>query len=634
MFVTDKVKALPPDQKFVSFEFFPPKTDGGFRNLLARLSRMKALNPLFITITWGAGGSTNEKSIELAGICQKQLGITTVLHLTCTNTNREIIDNALEQAKLNGITNILALRGDPPRNEEYWTPNCDFNGAVDLVKYIRSQYDDYFCIGVAGYAEGHVDGADSSNQNPVKDMPYLIEKIKAGADYIVSQLFYDVDKFLAYDKLLKSYDELKDIILIPGLMPITTFNIFNKASKLSHASIPRPILDKLVASKNNDDEVKSLGLKILCDIIETITVNTNIKGFHFYTLNLERAVASILETSDVFSQQAVAIDDDQGDFKEDKAKNDNDTDVQGTIVNGGNNTNGEIKSSFQKRRRSSVANEVDPKSHIKSIIDISKGKGQLGKDANWDDFPNGRFGDSSSPAYGEIDGYGPTLKVSSPEKAIDIWGSPESTLDLSKVFINYLSNVIPQLPWTDLPLQVETTLLQEQLFELNLKGWFSTSSQPAINGCLSNDKMFGWGPPNGIVYQKSFVELFIPKHDWHDRILPQLQQSFDERTITYYIGDKDGNIESNLPRDHNKSAITWGVFPLKEVLQPTVIDLESFKAWNEEAFLLWLEWARCYKKTTNSYQFLNFVYENYYLISLVHHDFINENGLWDTLLSI
>lgn len=108
------------------------------------------------------------------------------------------------------------------------------------------------------------------------------------------------------------------------------------------------------------------------------------------------------------------------------------------------------------------------------------------------------------------------------------------------------------------------------------------------------------------------------------------------KTVTYYVGNKDGEIKSNLPIGPNvklsKNAVTWGVFPLKEVVQPTVIDYESFKAWNEEAFLLWLEWARCYKKNSKSFELLNSIYENYVLVSMIHHDFINENALWDLLL--
>ncbi|KAI5966027.1 MET12 [Candida theae] len=611
--VIDLIRSLGRDEKFISFEFFPPKTDSGFRNLLARLNRLSAFNPLFITVTWGAGGSTSEKSLDLAATCQKKIGATTVLHLTCTNTNKEVIDAALKRAKENGIRNILALRGDPPRTEEYWTPNCQFKNAVDLVKYIREEHGDYFCIGVAAYPEGHVDGSDTSNQNPRKDIPYLIEKVKAGADFIITQLFFDVDKFIAFEKLIKQTPELKDVPLIPGLMPVTTHRVFTRATKLSHATIPRSIYDQFEEIKNDDDAVKAVGVDLLCDIISKIDGSTDIKGYHFYTLNLEKAVASILNKSTVLHpvlerpspvfgiEDAIASDSDEED---------------------------EVIAPPQQRkhRKSSV---IEPLTQ-KAVVDISRGLGAFGKEAIWDDFPNGRFGDSNSPAYGEIDGYGPNLKIYDKSEAISKWGSPESVRDLSRIFTSYLSGKIDVIPWADVQLSPETALIQEELFELNEKGWFSVASQPAVNGCKSTDNIFGWGPPNGIVYQKSFVELFMPARDWE-----QLRSRLDGST-TYYVGNKSGKIESNLPIEQDysksKSAVTWGVFPQKEILQPTVIDYESFKAWNEEAFLLWLEWARCYKKNSKSFELLNSIYNDYVLVSLVHHDFPNEDALWEQLL--
>lgn len=611
--VIDLIQSLGPDEKFVSFEFFPPKTDSGFRNLLARLNRLLAFNPLFITVTWGAGGSTSEKSLDLAATCQKKIGATTVLHLTCTNTNKEVIDDALKRAKENGIRNILALRGDPPRTEEYWTPNCQFKNAVDLVKYIRLEYGDYFCIGVAAYPEGHVDGADVSNQNPRKDIPFLIEKVKAGADFIITQLFFDVDKFITFEKLIRQSPELKNVPLIPGLMPITTHRVFTRATKLSHATIPTKIYKQFEEIKNDDDAVKSVGVDLLCDIINKIDESTAIKGYHFYTLNLEKAVASILNKSTVLHPILERPSPVFG--NEDAIASDSDSDDEIAVP-----------PQQQKRRKSSV---VEPLTQ-KAVVEISRGLGALGKEAIWDDFPNGRFGDSNSPAYGEIDGYGPNLKIYDKSEAIAKWGSPELISDLSHIFTSYLSGKIDVIPWADVPLSPETALIQEELFELNEKGWFSVASQPSVNGCKSTDNIFGWGPPNGIVYQKSFVELFMPAKDWE-----QLRSNLDDST-TFYVGTKSGEIKLNLPIEQDysksKSAVTWGVFPQKEILQPTVIDYESFKAWNEEAFLLWLEWARCYKKNLKSFALLNSIYNDYVLVSLVHHDFPNEDALWRLLL--
>lgn len=615
--VKDKIAALKPNEKFISFEFFPPKTEAGFRNLYSRLQRMLALNPLFVTVTWGAGGSTSEKSLDLAATCQKELGLTTILHLTCTNTNKEIIDKALARAKENGITNILALRGDPPRAEEYWTPNCDFNYAVDLVKYIKEKYGDYFCVGVAGYPEGHVDGLDNTHQDPKKDLPYLLEKVEAGADFIITQLFYDVDKFISYENLLRSVPQLKDIALIPGLMPVTTFKVFTRATKLSHATIPEGILAKFEKISADDDQVKELGVQVLTDIISAIDQRTEgrIKGYHFYTLNLEKAVASVVENSSVLSSILKASENRPERENDDAIASDSDEDLPVVKIQ-------------QKSKRQMSSSEK------KVLREISVGKGLLNKEAIWDDFPNGRFGDSNSPAYGEIDGYGPNLKIATNE-AYKTWGYPKTTQDLISIFIRYLTGKINVLPWVSGELSAETGVIQEELFELNEKGWYSLASQPAIDGCASNDKIFGWGPKNGLIYQKAFVELFIPKDTWDNDLKLRLKEQLDDRTITYFAGDSKGNITSNLPLNNYKAAknaVTWGVFPLKEIVQSTIIDNNSFEAWNEEAFLLWLEWSRLYKLKSESYELLNNVYNNYYLVSLIHHDFKDERALWTTLL--
>src|SRR5947209_10019416 len=144
----------------------------------------QALRPLFVTVTWGAGGSTAAKSLELAEICQRQLGLTTCMHLTCTNMSRALVDEALNEAKALGLRNILALRGDPPRSGEYRMDdqedsNKDFTWAIDLVRYIREIHGDYFCVGVAGYPEGHADESHPEHQSIEQDLPYLVDKVKA-----------------------------------------------------------------------------------------------------------------------------------------------------------------------------------------------------------------------------------------------------------------------------------------------------------------------------------------------------------------------------------------------------------------------------------------------------------------------
>lgn len=195
MKLSDKIAAHPAHRPFYTFEFFPPRTDQGFDNLLTRISRLSNLDPIAISVTWGAGGSTKDRSLDLAGITQADYGIDTILHLTCTNMVPGLVDDALRTAKARGIQNILALRGDPPRGQEHWTPiDSRFSHGVDLVKYIRSspEFSPHFCIGVAAYPEGHPDNQTDDDVN----FDVLKEKVEAGADFIVTQLFYDADRFL------------------------------------------------------------------------------------------------------------------------------------------------------------------------------------------------------------------------------------------------------------------------------------------------------------------------------------------------------------------------------------------------------------------------------------------------------
>lgn len=559
------------------------------------MERMSALNPLFVTVTWGAGGSTSAKTLSLVQTLQEEMDLTTCMHLTCTNIDRSIIDDALAQAKAAGVRNILALRGDPPRGEEYHVPNgSGFEHAVDLVRYIKEQYGDWFCVGVAAYPEGHCEGADTSNQSMLQDMPFLKQKVEAGADFIITQLFYDVEKFLSFETAVRQ--EIGDIPVLPGLMPINTYQLFHRAAKLSHASIPASILGLFPeAIQHDDDKVKSTGVELMKSMIHEIYARTNgrIKVFHFYTLNLEKAIAQIVESSSLLNR----VIEDSPDL---------------TISN-------KVLIDEDENQGISMPSK-------KAIVAISSGEGTLGRDATWDDFPNGRFGDSRSPAYGEIDGYGPSLKIST-SKAYELWGYPVDISDISKVFVDYLEGKIDALPWSELGLSPETAMIQEELIQLNQKGWFSLASQPACDSARSEDKIFGWGPKGGYVYQKAFVELFISPESWKG-LKPKLE---DSDSVGYYIGDSKGGFDSSM--DGQSSAVTWGVFPDREVLQTTIIEEESFRAWRDEAFSIWVEWCKLYKKGTPTYNLLKQVHDEWLLVTVVCHDYRNESGLWNLLLN-
>lgn len=623
----------------------------GFANLQSRLERMsQALRPLFVTVTWGAGGSTAAKSLELAEICQRQLGLTTCLHLTCTNMSRSLIDEALEQAKVLGIRNILALRGDAPRSEEYRDEaqlpeedsNNDFTWAVDLVKYIRKHYGDYFCVGVAAYPEGHSDESHPEHQDPSIDLPYLVEKTAAGADFIITQLFFDTEAYDRFEKMLREHPSgvFKTIPIIPGLLPIQSYQILRRVTKLSHAKIPVDILARLDAVKGDDELVKQVGVKVLSEIVEHIKAQPTPgrRGYHFFTLNLEKAVSHILEDCHLIPQPLV--DEDEVVIETTPAINL--TPPDGAVPRQDRRRLSSINSSPHNRviiSRPSVsksshasyeAPETEagiPKGPINTranTLAISEGEGSLGREATWDDFPNGRWGDARSPAFGEIDGYGPTLHVSTPQ-ALQLWGHPIDRDDVSKIFRRHIEGDLEAIPWSEQGLSPETSTISKELLALNARGWWTVASQPAVNGVKSADPVFGWGPKNGFVFQKPFVEFFIPSSDWK-ALQPRLAA---HEQITYFAGNSQGDFEASA--EDGVNPVTWGTFAGKEIVTPTIIEAVSFRSWLEEAYSIWREWQRIYPPKSATSKLLEELRADVWLVNVIWGDYVEGAGLWEFL---
>ncbi|KIW07243.1 methylenetetrahydrofolate reductase [Verruconis gallopava] len=641
--ITDKIKALPNDANYFSLEFFPPKTSAGWVNLQARLERMsRALRPFFVNVTWGAGGSTATKSLELAELCQQQLGLTTCLHLTCTNMNKSLIDHALEKAKAIGVRNILALRGDPPRNEEYFDKgeleeeSTEFVWAVDLVKYIRKKYGDYFCIGVAAYPEGHADSSHPERQDPLFDLPYLIEKTKAGADFIMTQLFFDVHAYEKFEDMLRTEESgvFKDIPIIPGLMPIQSYQILRRTTKLSHASLPADIMKRLDAVKGDDEAVKAVGVDILCEIIGELQAKKSVgpRGFHFYTLNLEKTVSQIIERCHLLK---VADDDDEDAIEiveELSVTNGAPKPRKGRVSSAHSDPHNRVIVGKISGHRNSVYETLEKDAGLPSdtptratTLAISEGEGSMGREATWDDFPNGRWGDARSPAFGEIDGYGVSLHVSIPQ-AIKMWGHPVTVGDISDIFRKHISGELAQIPWSEEGLSQETGTITNELLTLNKKGWWTVASQPAVNGLKSSHEIFGWGPRNGFVFQKPFVEFFLPAADWTS-LKKKLEQLPDE--ITYFAGNAHGDFESSDLKSVNP--VTWGTFPGKEIITPTIIEAVSFRAWLEEAFSIWREWQHIYPPKSATAKLLGDIRNGYWLVNVICHEYRNKDLLWTVL---
>lgn len=200
---------------------------------------------------------------------------------------KDTIDDALEKCHKYGVRNILALRGDPPKGEEKWTA-CDggFLNACDLVKYIRGKYNDHFCIGVAGYPETHLEA-----ESPEKDIEYLKYKVDCGADLIITQLFYDNNKFL--DFVDWCWEKGINVPIIPGIMPIQSYEGFKRMTVLCKTAVPDEILWGLEPIKDDDAQVKQYGIEVATQMCKEL-IEKGTKFLHFYTLNLEKSVVDVI----------------------------------------------------------------------------------------------------------------------------------------------------------------------------------------------------------------------------------------------------------------------------------------------------------------------------------------------------
>ena len=269
-----------------SFEFFPPKDSDGFDQLFKTIDNLKPLNPAFVSVTYGAGGSTRSKTIDLVGRIKKEIGLESMAHLTCVGHNSDEILNVLGDIKKQNVDNVLALRGDPPAGEINFTkPNNGFGYGVELVQFISEHFS--FCIGVAGYPEGH---PESSNRK--EDLFHLKKKVLAGASFIVTQLFFDNKYYFDFVANLRNIGV--DVPVIPGIMPIVNLKQIKRFTKMCGATVPHDLMVRLEAVQDDPESVYQIGIDHAANQCRKLLMQ-GAPGVHFYTLNRSRATLSVLE---------------------------------------------------------------------------------------------------------------------------------------------------------------------------------------------------------------------------------------------------------------------------------------------------------------------------------------------------
>jgi methylenetetrahydrofolate reductase (NADPH) len=269
-----------------SFEFFPPKSEEAAKQLEQTIADLGELQPSFVSVTYGAGGSTRERTIEIVTRVKRETGIEAMAHLTCVGSTRDDLSDVLEKIRESGIENILALRGDPPKGQtEFKAVDGGFRYASELVQFVRERHQSALCVGGAGYPEKHPECG-----NPAVDLMNLKRKVEAGLDFVITQLFFDNRHYFEFVERARRLGIQAPII--PGIMPITNASQVERFMVNCGATIPFPLAEELDRRRNDPRAVMELGVAhATAQCIELL--DRGAPGIHFYTLNRSTATREI-----------------------------------------------------------------------------------------------------------------------------------------------------------------------------------------------------------------------------------------------------------------------------------------------------------------------------------------------------
>jgi len=268
-----------------SFEFFPPKTDEGQGVLETALSELKEDQPEYVSVTYGAGGTTRNRTLEITKWLKQDLGIEAMAHLSCVGESKDRITEILGELSDAGIENILALRGDPPRGETEWTPHPEgLHYSVELIELIRSRFD--MCVGAACFPEVHPEAPDLDT-----DLHYAKRKVDAGAGFLISQLFFDNELYFEFVEAARGAGI--GVPIIPGIMPITNYNQIKTITGMCGATIPSELERELEGRAGDPEAVAELGVAYATLQCSDLLAR-GAPGIHFYTLNRSPATRAIL----------------------------------------------------------------------------------------------------------------------------------------------------------------------------------------------------------------------------------------------------------------------------------------------------------------------------------------------------
>ena len=268
-----------------SFEFFPPKTDAGYQSLYRTISELKRLDPGFVSVTCGAAGNTRKKTADLVARIQRDIGLTAMAHMVCTGTTRDELEVTLASMRDDGVENVLALRGDPPRDQPDWRPvEGGFAHANELAAFLRERFD--FCIGGACYPEKHPE-----SPSPEADLERLVGKVAAGAEFLITQLFFDDADYWSF--VGRARDAGIEVPIVPGIMPVISHANLQRMATLSAGTrIPEALEAGLAEAGDDPERALDVGVDWATEQSREL-LERGAPGIHFYTLNRSPATRRV-----------------------------------------------------------------------------------------------------------------------------------------------------------------------------------------------------------------------------------------------------------------------------------------------------------------------------------------------------
>ncbi len=296
MKVTDILRfARERGEPIFSFEFFPPRTDDGVRQLFETVEALRPLGPAFVSVTYGAGGSTRQRTLELVTRLKRETEVEAMAHVTCAGASRAELAEVLDEIAGAGIHNVLALRGDPPRGQASFEPHPEgFRHASELVQFIRGEGRRWsFCVGAAAYPEGHVETPDLT-----RDLGHLVTKVRAGADFLITQLFFHNAHYHRFVERARAAGI--EVPIVPGIMPFTNVDQVERFTALCGAQIPPPLRAAMEVRRQDPEAALQLGVAFATLQCAEL-LRRGAPGVHFYTLNRSpstRAIVAALRSAE------------------------------------------------------------------------------------------------------------------------------------------------------------------------------------------------------------------------------------------------------------------------------------------------------------------------------------------------